>query len=71
MEKCSFSESLDWREGGEEIKQYMEERVHLDWALGEGEDRYRHRQGERRRSYSTWREGSTWTGPWGRERTGT
>jgi hypothetical protein len=39
VEKCSFSESLDWREGGEEIRQYMQERVHLDWALGEGEDR--------------------------------
>lgn len=39
VEKCSFSESLDWRENGEEVRQYMEERVHLNWALGEGEDR--------------------------------
>jgi hypothetical protein len=40
VEKCSFSESLDWKEGGEEIRQYMEERVHLDWAIGEGDNRY-------------------------------
>ena len=36
MEKCSFSESLDWLEGGEEVINYMEERVHLLWSLGEG-----------------------------------
>jgi hypothetical protein len=35
----NISYSLDWRKGGEEIRQYMQERVHLDWALGEGEDR--------------------------------
>ena len=40
VDKCSFSESLDWREGGDEVKQYMEERVHLNWALGEGDSRW-------------------------------
>jgi hypothetical protein len=35
----NISYLLDWMEGGEEIRQYMQERVHLDWALGEGEDR--------------------------------
>jgi len=37
VEKCSFSESLDWREGGEEVTQYMQERVHLAWTIGEEE----------------------------------
>ena len=39
MEKCSFSDSLDWMEGGEEVNRYMEERVHLHWSLGEGRSR--------------------------------
>jgi len=36
VEKCSFSESLDWREGCPALAEYMDERVQLDWSIGEG-----------------------------------
>jgi len=36
VEKCSFSESLDWEEGGEEVIQYIQRRVHISWAFTEG-----------------------------------
>ena len=36
VEKCSFSESLDWEEGGEEVIQYIQRRVNISWAFTEG-----------------------------------
>jgi len=36
VEKCSFSESLEWEEGCDEVIQYIQDRVHITWKFSEG-----------------------------------
>ncbi len=40
VEKCSFSESLEWEEGCDEVIQYIQDRVHITWKFSEGNVRW-------------------------------